>query len=176
VDSEGQVVGRIYVDAATGYLSPAEFADLIESMGGERPSLPKGLEDIEELSFEGALEMADSNPAVGRVLQLVDLMLRDDGDINWSAAYAALETVEVDLARLGLKGHSLGWWTKGERGDFRATANSPDVLGFRARHGKPTGLAEIRMSSFDAGWFVRRVVTLWLSGGYPKRTPASERR
>jgi hypothetical protein len=120
------------------------------------------------LDFEAALEMAALNPAVGRALQLVDLMLRDEEDINWSTAYAALETVETDLGRLGLKGSSLGWWTKREREDFRATANSPDVLGFRARHGKPSGLTEVRMSSFDAGWFVRRVVALWIAGGYPK--------
>jgi len=138
---------------------------LVESLGYERPPLPDGLEHIDGLNLDIALETAETNPAAGRVVQLIDLMLKDE-EFNWSAAYAALETVEHELKRQGVDGCELGWWTKLKRLDFRATANSPEALGIRARHGKPTGLREGRMSSHDANWLVRRVAALWLSSSY----------
>ena len=165
VDAGGEITETIFLDAATGHLPPKEFADFVESLGYERPSPPDGLEHIDGLDLDAALETAGTNPAAGRVVQLIDLMLKDE-EFNWSAAYAALETVEHELKRQGVDGRALEWWTKGERSDFRATANSPEALGVRARHGKPTGLPEGRMSSHDANWLVRRVAALWLSSSY----------
>jgi len=48
-------------------------------------------------------------------------------------------------------------------GNFRATANSVEVLGEHARHGKPFGLTEARMTSTGASWLVRRAAALWLT-------------
>jgi hypothetical protein len=41
-------------------------------------------------------ELADGDSIVARVLRLVDLMLVGDEDIDWSAAYAGLETIGAD--------------------------------------------------------------------------------
>jgi hypothetical protein len=174
VDADGNITGHIYVDSATGHMLPEEFANFVESLGYERPPMPKGLEHIEHLDFGHALEAAESTPAVARVVQLVDLMLTDDDEINWSAAYAALETIEHELEGHGVDGQALGWWSKAERGAFRATANSPEVLGVRARHGKPTGLTEGRMSSGEAGWFTRRIAALWIASPYARSKPEAE--
>lgn len=62
-----------------------------EALGYERPSPPDGREHIDGLDLDAALETAGTNPAAGRVVQLIDLMLKDE-EFNWSAAYAALET------------------------------------------------------------------------------------
>ena len=67
-----------------------------------------------------------------------------------------------DLRSRGLDGQALGWWTKKERNDFTATANSVEVLDVRARHGRRFGLIEARMTSKDASWFVRRAAALWV--------------
>jgi hypothetical protein len=90
------------------------------------------------------------------LLHLVDRMLEGDEEIDWVAAYSALEVIEQDLRSRGLDGQALGWWTKKERYDFKATANSVEVLGYRARHGKQSGLTEARMTSKEASFFVRR--------------------
>jgi hypothetical protein len=71
--------------------------------------------------------------------------------------------IEHDLAGRQTTGHALGWWTATERDDFRATANSVEVLGVRGRHGKPFGLQEARMTSSEANRFVRRAVAHWLT-------------
>lgn len=165
VAADGKITETIFLDAATGHLPPKEFADLVESLGYERPPLPDGLDHIDGLDLDAALETTGTNPAAGRVVQLIDLMLKDE-EFNWSAAYAALETIEHELREQDVDGRMLGWWTRGERSDFRATANSPEALGIRARHGKPTGPSEARMSSHDANWLVRRVAALWLSSSY----------
>jgi hypothetical protein len=165
VDADGEITETIFLDGGTGHLLPEEFADFVESLGYKRPPLPDGLDHIDGLDLDAALETAGTNPAAGRVVQLIDLMLKDE-EFNWSAAYAALETIEHELREQGADGKRLGWWTEGERSDFRATANSPEVLGVRARHGKPTGLSKARMSSHDANWLVRRVAALWLSSSY----------
>lgn len=165
VGADGEITETIFLDGTTGHLLPDEFADFVESLGYERPSLPDGLEHIDGLDLDAALETAGTNPAAGRVVQLIDLMLKDE-EFNWSAAYAALETVEHELESQGVDGRELGWWSRNERSDFRATANSPEALGVRARHGRPTGLSESRMSSHDANWLVRRVAALWLSSSY----------
>jgi len=167
VDADGEITETIFLDAGTGHLPFKEFADLVESLGYERPSPPDGLEHIDGLDLDAALETTGTNPAAGRVVQLINLMLKDE-EFNWSAAYAALETVEHELDQQGVDGKSLGWWTKDERSDFRATANSPEASGVRARHGKPTHLPKSRMSSQDANWLVRRVAALWLSSPYSR--------
>jgi len=109
------------------------------------------------------LALAEEHPAVARVLRLVDLMLTsNDEEIDWVAAYSALEIIEEDLRGRGVDGHARGWWTNAERSAFRATANSPEALGYRARHGKSSGLAGARMTPKEASWFVRRTSAHWL--------------
>jgi hypothetical protein len=168
VEASGEIGARVFVGAATGFLPYEDFVLLAEGMGLERPPKPKGLEQIEGVDFDAALATAEENPAAARAIQLVDLMLRDVDQINWSAAYAALEIVQHELRRHGVKGHRLEWWTKGELNDFTATANSPEVLGVAARHGRPSGLSEARMSANAASWFIRRVVALWLVSPYAR--------
>jgi hypothetical protein len=90
-------------------------------------------------------------------------MLEGDDEIDWVAGYSALEVIEQDLKSRSLDGPQLGWWTAKERDNFTATANSVEALGFHARHGKRFGLEEARMTSKDAGWFVRRVTASWLT-------------
>jgi DNA-binding transcriptional LysR family regulator len=89
-------------------------------------------------------------------------MLEGDTDIDWGAAYSALELIEHDLRDRSVDGHALGWWTNQERDNFRATANSAEALGVAARHGTG-GVPVPRMSSKDASWYVRRVTAYWLT-------------
>lgn len=89
-------------------------------------------------------------------------MLEGDDEIDWVAAYSALEVIEHDLRDRGLDGQALGWWTKKERNDFTATANSVEAIGFRARHGRPFGLIEARTTSKDASWLIRRAAAIWV--------------
>jgi hypothetical protein len=90
-------------------------------------------------------------------------MLEENDEINWVAGYSALEAIMHDLNGRHLDGQRLGWWTDTELRNFKATANSMEVLGSRARHGKPLGLSEARMTSKDAGWLVRRIAAHWLT-------------
>lgn len=168
VEASGAIGARVFVDAVTGFLPYEDFVLLTEGMGFDRPPKPKGLEQIEGVDLDAALETAERNPAAAHAMQLVDLMQRDTDQFNWSAAYAALEIVQHDLKGHGVKGHHLGWWTKGEQKNFTATANSPEVLGVAARHGKPSGLSEARMSANEASWFIRRAVALWLVSPYAR--------
>jgi hypothetical protein len=62
-----------------------------------------------------------------------------------------------------LKGQTLGWWTNKECENFTATANSVEALGFRARHGRPSGLSKARMTSKDTSWIIRRAAALWVT-------------
>ena len=149
----------VFVDAAHGHLQPREFADMVEKLGHPRPPLPRGLEVIEGLDAAAVAKLAGSNPVVGRVLHLVELMLEGDTQIDWGAAYSALEAIEHDLHERGVDGRALGWWMPHEREDFRATANSAEALGVLARHGKPGGVEEPRMSYR----YVRRVAAYWLT-------------
>ncbi|MDW5592964.1 hypothetical protein VSS74_01355 [Conexibacter stalactiti] len=162
-DSNGKVTQYEFLGQAVAHLTPEDFAVMVERLGFPKPSPPLGLDVVNALDGAGVTKLAESNPQVARVLQLVELMLEGDHDINWVAGYSALEAIDHDLAARGVDGHALGWWTKRERKDFNATANSVEALGSRARHGKPSGLREARMHTTDASWFVRRVTAYWLT-------------
>lgn len=161
VGPAGEVAQRVFAGTAVDHMEPEDFADMVERLGHPRPPLPTGLEVIRALRGPDVTALVETNPAVGRVLHLVDLMLQDNEEINWVAAYSALEAIEQDLRARGESGPDRGWWTKAERNDFTATANSVEVLGVRARHGKPFGLTEARMTTKAASWFVRRAAAHW---------------
>jgi hypothetical protein len=163
VDSEGRMGQRVFIEPAYDHMLPEDFADMVERLGHPRPALPAGLDVINSLGGEAVTTLAATNPEVARVLHLVVLMLKGDDEIDWVAGYSALEVIEQDLRGRGLDGQALGWWTKKERNDFTATANSVEVLDFRARHGRRFGLAEARMTSKEASWFVRRAAALWVT-------------
>ena len=74
---------------------------------------------------------ADDDPVVARVLRLIDLMLAGDEDIDWSAAYSALEVIEIDAGDAAKP-----WRSRKERRRFTGTANSYEAVGDRSRHGK----------------------------------------
>ena len=162
IDSIGAETQVAWVGAAVEHMQPRDFADMVENLGFPRPDLPTGLEVVEALDGGAVAKLAESNPVV-RVVHLVELMLEGDDQIDWGAAYSALETVEHDLHNRGLDGQGLGWWTRRERDDFKATANSAEALGVAARHGAPGGVPKPRMSPKDAGWYVRRVTSYWLT-------------
>ena len=136
---------------------------MVERLGFPRPPLPVGLDVIEALGGAAVTALAESNPVVGRVLHLVELMLEGDEQIDWVAGYSAMEIIEHDLRARDVDGHACGWWTNSERENFRKTANSAEALGVRARHGKPGGVAEPHMSYGEASWYVRRVTGHWLT-------------
>lgn len=163
VDEDGRETTHISVGPAVDHMLPEDFADMVERLGYERPQLPRGFESVRALDFGSAMLIAESNPQATRALHLVDLMLKGDDEIDWTAGYAALEIVEHDLQNRGVNGRELDWWTKRERENFRATANSPEVLGYAARHGKPSRLKEARMTTGVAIWFIKGVVADWLS-------------
>lgn len=163
VGPAGDVTQRVFLGTAVDHMEPEDFADMVERLGHPRPPLPTGLEVIRALNGSDVTALVETNPEVGRVLHLVDLMLRDDEDIDWVAAYSALEIIEQDLRARGESGPDLGWWTKAERNDFTATANSVEVLGVRARHGKRFGLTEARMTTKHASWFIRRAAAHWVT-------------
>jgi hypothetical protein len=163
VDSDGRITQHVWPEPAVKHMLPEDFADLVERLGHERPALPVGLEVLNALDVADVTLLAETNPDVGRVLYLVALMLEGDDEINWVAAYSALEAIRHDLAGRQLKGEELGWWTDAELRNFRATANSVEMLGPSARHGKPFGLSEARMTAKDAGWLVRRVGAHWIT-------------
>jgi hypothetical protein len=162
-DSTGAENRHVSVGPAYAHLQPREFADLMEQWGHPRPPLPPGLEVIEALDAGAVTKLAKSQSLVGQVLHLVELMLEGDGEIDWAAAYSALEAVEHDLLARGLDGYALRWWKRRERRDFKATANSAEALGVASRHGRPGGVPERRMSDKDASWYVRRVTAYWLT-------------
>jgi hypothetical protein len=163
INSAGTETQVIFAGTAHDHMEPRAFADMVERLGNPRPPLPVGLEVIEALDPAAVDKLAAANPLVGRVLHLVELMLEGDEQIDWGAAYSALEAIEHDLHARGIDARALGWWTKREREDFKATANSAEALGVLARHGKPGGVEDPPMSYSDASWYVRRVVAYWLT-------------
>jgi hypothetical protein len=162
-DETGHATQRVFIGTAVDHMLPEDFADMVERLGYDRPPMPKGLEIVNALDFAASISLTETHPEAMRAVHLVDLMLQGDDEIDWVAGYAALEVVEQDLRVRGVDGQALGWWTKQESRNFKATANSPDVLGYSARHGKYSGLAEAQMTTKDASWFVRRVVASWLT-------------
>jgi hypothetical protein len=161
-DEDGHVTQHVIVGPAIEHMLPEDYADMVERLGNPRPALPSGLELINDLKLARLMKLADTLPEAARATHLVALMLRGDNEIDWTAGYAAVEIVEHHLSSRNLKGQDLGWWTKRERDNFRATANSPEILGYSARHGKPSGLLKARMTTKEASWFVRRVIASWL--------------
>jgi hypothetical protein len=161
IDEAGHATQRVVLGIAHDHMLPEDYADMVERLGHPRPPMPKGLEIVNGIDFVASMQLAESTPDVARAVHLVDLMLDGDEEIDWIAGYAAIEVIEHDLRGRSLDGRQLGWWSKKEIGDFKATANSPEVLGFSARHGAPTGLREARMTTKEANWFVRRVVATW---------------
>jgi len=123
---------RGFLDVAVAHLEPEEFADLVERLGQPRPPLPLGLDTIQALDGADVTGLAAEFPVVAHVLHLVDLMLRDDRDLDWVAAYSAFEAINHDLRNRELDGVEQGWWARSERSDFTGTANSVEALGARA--------------------------------------------
>jgi hypothetical protein len=142
---------------------PEEWVEGADERGIPRTRLPVGMEALSVLDRQSVATLAATNHSVALVLRLVDEMLAGNDEIDWGAAYSALEAIEQDLHERGLNGQDLGWWTAKERGNFRATANSVEVLGEHARHGRPFGLTEARMDTTNASWLVRRVAALWVT-------------
>jgi hypothetical protein len=163
IDSTGKETQHVFPPSIVGHTPFEDFADMVERQGHPRPPAPDGLDDVNALDGEAVTALAAENPNVALVLRLVDDMLVGDDEIDWGAAYSALEAIEHDLRDRGANGRDLGWWTRKERENLRATANSVEVLAERARHGKPFGLTEARMNSTDASWLVRRAAARWVT-------------
>lgn len=162
-DAEGNETQRLYVGTGYAHLLPEEYADFVERLGHRRPEPPVGWDEIKALDLARLTELAEDHPEVGRVLHLVDLMLVGDEEIDWVVAYSALEIIEQNLKNRGLRAQDLACWTRGELERFRATANSPEVLGVRARHGKVSGVQQSRMNATEASWLVRRAAARWMA-------------
>jgi hypothetical protein len=162
IDGSGSETQHGFVGTAWHHMQPRDFADMVDRLGHPRPPLPTGLEVIEAMDGAAVTGLAETNPVVGRVLHLLEQMLEGDEQIDWGAAYSALEAVEHDLHDRGVDGHALGWWTRRERESFKATANSAEALGAAARHGAG-GVPQPRTSYSDASWYVRRVIAHWLT-------------
>lgn len=163
IDSQGETATIHFLEPGVEYLLPEDWVAMADERGIPKARLPIGMEVLSILDGEAVTMLAATDRSVALVLRLVDEMLAGDEEIDWAAAYSALEVMEQDLHDRGLDGQKLGWWTAKERGNFRATANSVEVLGEHARHGKPFGLTEGRMTSMDASWLVRRAAALWLT-------------
>jgi hypothetical protein len=163
IDPEGRTTHRAFAERGAGHMRFEDFANMVERLGEPRPEPPAGLDVINALEAEAVTTLAATNPEVARVLHLVDLMLAGDEEIDWVAAYAALEVIEQDLANRQVDGQALGRWTGAERGRFTGTANSAALLGFRARHGRLGDPPKKSMTSKEASWFIRRVAALWVT-------------
>lgn len=174
IDCEGETMAIHFLEPAVEYLLPEDWVAMADERGIPRARLPVGVEALSVLDGDTVTMLAATDHSVALVLRLVDAMLAGDEEIDWGAAYSALEAIEQDLHDRGLNGQNLGWWTAKERENFRATANSVEVLGEHARHGKPFGLTEARMTSTDASWLVRRAAALWLTWRLERDGQASE--
>lgn len=163
VDRSGKETQRVFVPPIVDHMPFEDFADMVERQGHPRPPAPIGLDDINALAGRPVTALAAREPRVALVLRLVDDMLVGDEEIDWGAAYAALEVIEHDIRDRGLEPGDRGWWSAKERENLRATANSVEVLAERARHGKPFGLTEARMNSTEASWLVRRAAARWVT-------------
>jgi hypothetical protein len=109
---------------------PEDLADLVERLGHPRPAMPARLDVINTLTYRPVMALAEGLPDVGRVLHLIDLMLVGDEEIDWVAAYAALEIIEQDLRERAWMGMgSAGGRTRNARGSGpRRTAPRRSVI------------------------------------------------
>jgi hypothetical protein len=162
VNSSGDESTVLFVERAPDYATPEDLVAYFDERGIPRDKLPIGLLALVQLDAVAVAQIAVDDHRVALVLRLAAEMLAGSEEIDWGAAYSALEAIEQDLRDRGSSGEQLGWWTRKERDNFRATANSVEVLGEHARHGKPFGLTEARMTSAEASWLVRRAVASWL--------------
>jgi hypothetical protein len=162
VDADGTETQVVFMEPAVEHMLPEDFADMVERLGEERPDLPVGLDAINALDGVAVAALARTNADVARVLRLIDEMLAGDDEIDWAAAFSALEVIEQDLHGHGVTGQDLGWWTGAERDRFRGTANSVELLGHRARHGWRRDPPKRSMTDSDASWLVRRAAALWV--------------
>jgi hypothetical protein len=154
----------VVLGAAHAHLSPEEFADMVERLGHPRPEPPRGLEHIRALRGGQVVALASVNSSVAHALKLVDRMLVGDEQIDWAAAYSAMETIDEDLRSHCLGGRDLGWWTRKERTRFDRTANSVHILGSRSRHSRRrVQPPPDPMRSTEASWFVRAAVARWIA-------------
>ena len=153
--ASGQVV---FGEAAYDHLTPQEFGDLVEQLGHPRPAPPFGYAEVEALDVAQVTELADGDSIVARVLRLVDLMLVGDEDIDWSAAYAALETIEADAGDA-----RRDWYSTAQRRRFTGTANSVEAVGDQSRHGRHHDAPGDPMSPSQASWFIRGITARWLA-------------
>ena len=166
VGAAGQSGQVVFLGPARAHLTPAEFGDLMEQLGHPRPDPPFGSTEVEALDVAQVTELADSDPIVARVLRLVDLMLMGDEDIDWSAAYSALETIEMDA-----RDERVGWYTAGQRRHFTRTANSIEAVGIRSRHGRHFDAPKNPMSPVEASWFIRGTAARWLAWRLARNAP-----
>jgi hypothetical protein len=173
IDSSGGsgLVG--FVGTAVEHMLPEDFADMVERLGFPRPDLPEGVDDVNALTLANVTALADTNPDVGRVLHLVELMLVGDDDIDWAAGYSALEVIEHDALRRGTRGQDLGWWTANEHQRFTQMANSVEAVDIRSRHqGRRFNPPRRPLSPKDGSWFIRRVTARWLAWLFEAKPPA----
>jgi hypothetical protein len=84
-----------------------------ERCAGDRGGIEEALS---VLDGEAVTMLAATDHSIALVLRLVDEMLAGDEEIDWGAAYSALEIIEQDLHERGMNGQDLGWWTAKERG------------------------------------------------------------
>ena len=163
VDSAGELSQVVFAGTAYDHMLPEDYADMVESLGFPRPNLPIGLGDVNALDLAAVTALADSEPEVGRVLRLVELMLEGNEEIDWAAGYSALEVINQHALRAGVSGQDLGWWTRKEYVRFTQMANSVEAVGIRSRHqGRRFSPPEPPLPAKDGGWFVRRVTARWL--------------
>jgi hypothetical protein len=168
VDAAGRSGQVVFMGSAHAHLTPKEFGDLMERLGHPRPDPPFGSAEVEALDVAQVAELADGDPIVARVLRLIDLMLVGDEDIDWSAAYSALETIEMDA-----KDEWRGWYSVGRRKRLTQTANSIEAVGIRSRHGHPFDAPKNPMSPVEASWFIRGAAALWLTWRLARDASAS---
>lgn len=96
---------------------------------------------------------AKNNAAVAQVLQLLPK------GADWVNLYRIYEVINADLGDKQLVHVS-----KNKLKLFAHTANSPDVLGHEARHGKSTGSPPSKpMNHGEAQDLIQRMISSWLS-------------
>lgn len=159
VDATGQRGQVVFVGTAYAHLTVEEFGDMVERLGHPRPEPPWGADAVAALDVARVTDLADRDPTVARVLRLVDLMHDGDDEIDWSAGYSALETIETDAP----KRERREWYSGKRRTRFTQTANSIEAVGIKARHGHPFDAPKKPMSRKEASWFIRGVAAEWLA-------------